>query len=89
MSVYIKVGLHPLHQLRLERAPHRNDAKHAGPRRKDPLTPALDHELLEEFGKFLAQQPHVGFVPANQERAQPVLLLALGRRRQAGSCHPG
>ena len=27
MSVYIKVGLHHFHQLRLERAPHRNNAK--------------------------------------------------------------
>ena len=41
MSVYIKVGLHRRHQLGLERAPHRNHAQRAGPRRKDPLTPTL------------------------------------------------
>jgi len=88
MSVYIQVGLHHRHQLRLERAPHRDNAKHAGPSRKDFLTPAFNHVLLEKFGKFLVQQPHIGFVPANQERAQPVFLFACDRRRQPGDCHP-
>ena len=76
VGVDVEMGL-ALDLLRLERAPHRNDAEHAGPRREDPLASALNHELLEELGKLLVQQPHVGFVPADQERAQPVLLLAL------------
>ena len=76
VGVDVEVGL-ALHQLGLERAPHRDHAEHARPRREDPLAPALDHELLEELRKFLVQEPHAGFVPAHQERAQPVLLLAL------------
>jgi hypothetical protein len=61
----------------------------AWPRREDLLAPALNHVLLEELGKFLAQQPHIGFVPANQERAQPVRPLALDVKCHAGQSMPG
>ncbi len=88
VGIDVVVGL-PLEPLGLERATVRNDALRAGPRRKDLLTPALDYVLLEDLGKFLACRLALlnkAFVPANQEREQPVFLHALGLMLLAGLC---
>ena len=52
VGVDIEVWL-PLDVLRLQRAPHRDDAQHAWPRRENPLAAPLDHELLEQPGELL------------------------------------
>jgi hypothetical protein len=78
-----------LQQLRLDGAPHRNHAEHSRQRREDPLPTSLGDEWFEEAGELGVQQPHVGFVPALQERAQPVPTLALGRGCKTGSGHAG
>ena len=56
---------------------------------EDPLAPALDHELLEQFGELLVLEPHHRFVPADEERTQPVPLDANVDGARPGAAMPG
>ena len=67
VGIDVVVGF-PLEPLGLERATVRDDALRAGPRCKDFLTPALDHVLLENLGKFLGRR--LGS-PADRIRTSP------------------